>query len=174
MLKSFDFQQRIVQKENLLASQVISVECIFCQIHADVQIGLLGFYVGFLSVKSQIFDSFAQGKILSKIKKLWEYSLSAKRLSNKNRADPPNVLVLVSEEHCSNRFTVDFFDERLSIIGLDQILHSLLNEVFVEYFVFGLQSQIDHELSHGCGVWFLCNLHHLKRICGTGSTKKII
>lgn len=138
MLKPFHFQQRIVQEENLLASQIISIKCIFRQIHTDVEVGLLGFYIWLLSIKPKIFDAFAKGEILGKIKKLWEYSFSAKWLSYKNRADPPDRLILVSEEHCSNRLTVDFLDQRLSIIGLDQILHCLLNKVFVEDFVLGL------------------------------------
>lgn len=138
MLKPFHFQQRIVQEENLLASQIISVKCIFRQIHTDVEVGLFGFYIWLLSIKPKIFDAFAQGKILGEIKKFWEYSFSAKRLCYENRADPPNRLILVSEEHCSNRLTVDFLDQRLSIIGLDQILHCLLNKVFVEDFVLGL------------------------------------
>lgn len=177
ILKSLYFQKWVIQKEDFLASQVVSIEFVFCHIHAHVQICLFRLYIRFLCIKAKVFDSFAQGKALSKVKKLWKNSLAAKRFGNKNGADPPDLIILIGEKHRSNRLAVNFFDESLTVIGLDQIFHGPLNKIFIEFFVLCLFGQFDHEFGHCRCVWFLCYLHHcwvLWNLFMTGSTKFIL
>jgi hypothetical protein len=68
---------------------------------------------------------------------------------------------LVGEEHGSDRLALDFLDEGLAVIGVDQVFDSSFDQVGIEFFVLGFESHFYHECSHGRGVVFLGDLQHL-------------
>ena len=98
----------------------------------------LGFCVRLLSIKANICDALTFSKILGKLKELREDSFSTKRFFNKYRTNPPDSFVLVVQKQSCNWLVINFFDNCVPVIGLDQILHSSCDKVFVKFSVFCL------------------------------------
>ena len=142
------FKERIIKKQYFFACKIIPVKFIIGDFHPHMKIGLFGFSVTLFSIKAKIFYSFADSQTFSKIKKLRKNSFTPKRFGYKNRTYPPDLLILVGQEHSSNRLVINFLNESLPIIRFDQIFYCFCDKIRIKFFVFSLFGHSNHKLSH--------------------------
>ena len=102
----------------------------------------------------------AEGEILGVVEELGEKAFAAVGFRDEDRADPPDLVVLVGEEHGGDGLAVDFFDESLAVVGLDEVLNGSFHKAGIEFFILGFESHFNHECSHGFGIVFFGDLQH--------------
>ncbi len=125
-----------------------------------MEVGVLGFGVGLFSVETDVLDALAEGEALGIVEELGEKAFAAVGFWDEDRADPPDLVILVGEKHGGDGLAMDFFYESLAVVGLDEVLDGSFHKVRIEFFILGFESHIDHECSHGFSIVFFGDLQH--------------